>query len=68
MEDLAIQLANTAAGDAPNEMLGRMRNKFPTCTLAIFEISTERWARISPDLARLVSFSTPKDLADSADA
>jgi phosphohistidine phosphatase len=68
MEDLAIQLASKLAGDAPNEMLWRMRNKFPTCALATFEVSTERWARVGPDLARLVSFSTPKDLADSADA
>jgi phosphohistidine phosphatase len=59
MEELAIQLANKVASDA----LYRMRTKFPTCALATFEISTDSWARVSPDLARLVSFSTPKDPA-----
>ena len=64
VEELAVQLANKV----PSEPLHRMRGKFPTCALATFEISVESWSRLSPDLARLVGFSTPKDLADSADA
>ena len=64
IEELAIQLANKVASDA----LRRMNGDFPTCALATFEISTDTWGRTSPDLARLVAFSTPKDLADSADA
>jgi len=64
MEEFCIQLANKV----PSEALYRMRNKFPTCSLATFEISLDSWARLSADLARLVSFSTPKDLADSSDA
>jgi len=64
MEELASQLANKVASDA----LRRMKSDFPTCALATFEISIDTWARTIPDLARLVAFSTPKDLADSADA
>ena len=65
MGELAIQLADKVASNAPSEALRRMRTKFPTCAFAIFEISTDSWARVSPDLVRLVSFSTPKDLANS---
>lgn len=66
--DLAAQLAHQTPGAAPSEMLRRLRLKFPTCALATFEISAENWADAGPDLARLIAFATPKDLADKADA
>jgi phosphohistidine phosphatase len=59
MEELAIQLSNRV----PSEPLRRMQTKFPTCALATFQISIDKWARASADLSRLTAFSVPKDLA-----
>lgn len=62
IEDLAIQLTGNVASEAAR----RMNRNFPTCGLAVFELSVERWARVSPDFARLVAYYGPKDLADDA--
>ena len=56
LEEFALKLA----GDA----LRRMQKKFPTCALAVFDLSIDHWARASPDFARLIAYFTPKDLAD----
>ena len=62
IENLAIELNRNVASEAAR----RMYKKFPTCGLAVFELSIERWSRVSPDLARLVAYFGPKDLADDA--
>ncbi len=60
LEEFALKLAGHVAGDA----LRRMQKKFPTCALAVFDLSIDHWARASPDFARLIAYFTPKDLAD----
>ena len=62
--DLAAQFAQKTPGEA----LNRLRNTFPTCALATFEIAAENWANVGPDLGRLITFATPKDLAKKTDA
>jgi len=42
-------------------MLDRMRAKFPTGAVAVFE-SPEAWDQLSPGLARMACFVTPRDL------
>jgi phosphohistidine phosphatase len=64
IEELAIQLAH----NVPSDPLRRMQKKYPTCALATFEVSANSWMRVSADLARLISFSTPKDLAEGRGA
>lgn len=64
MEEFAALLANKV----PSPAFYRMRDNFATCALASFEISVESWAEFDPARARLISFSTPNDLADNADA
>lgn len=60
IEELAHQLAH----GVPSEPLRRMQKNFATCALATFEISVNTWPRVAAELAKLVAFSTPKDLAD----
>ncbi len=67
--ELALTLAATsrpahvgAASDAaPPAMLDRMRAKFPTAAIAVFEF-TGNWDQLGPGTARLTCFVTPRDL------
>jgi phosphohistidine phosphatase len=67
--ELAVTLAapappgeTGAAGDAAEPaMVGRMRAKFPTAAVAVFEF-TGRWDQLAPGLARLIRFATPREL------
>jgi phosphohistidine phosphatase len=59
------QLALMLAGAAPPAWLGRMRAKFPTAAIAVFEV-TGNWDQLGPETARLTRFVTPRDLAASA--
>ncbi|HUC27246.1 MAG TPA: histidine phosphatase family protein [Streptosporangiaceae bacterium] len=68
--ELAIALAAAspavlAPGDraAPRTVLDRMRAKFPTGAVAVFE-SSEDWSQLSPGLTRMACFVTPRDLVD----
>jgi phosphohistidine phosphatase len=57
MQDLAIELAgNDAAAGAV-----RLREKFPTCALAVFDVQGA-WRDLTPERARLASFVVPKEL------
>jgi phosphohistidine phosphatase len=64
LEELALQLSNRV----PSEPFRRMQKKFPTCALAVFEVSVDVWGRLTPDLCRLSAYYTPKDLADGTAA
>lgn len=55
MEDVAQVLAPT--GDA--EALERLREKYPTCGLAVLEFDGPRWTGAGPGAGRLVAFHTP---------
>lgn len=57
MEDLALQLSSNA--DTPDRQ--RMATKFPTCSLAIFEMSAP-WPELDARNAQLTGFITPQML------
>jgi phosphohistidine phosphatase len=56
--------AGTRNDAAPTAMLDRMRAKFPTAGIAVFECAVD-WAQFTPERARLVCFVTPRELSDS---
>jgi phosphohistidine phosphatase len=72
--ELALALAATtptahpgAVSDAtPPDMRDRMRAKFPTAAIAVFEITGD-WDQLSPRSARLTRFVTPRDLTAPAE-
>jgi phosphohistidine phosphatase len=69
MPELALMLAAAnpparpdAVSDAvPPDALDRMRTKFPTAAIAVFEV-TGNWDQLGPGTARLTCFVTPRDL------
>lgn len=69
LPELACTLAEAASkpgagagdGGASAEMLDRMRVKFPTAAVAVFECAGD-WARLRPERTRLVRFVTPREL------
>ena len=73
LPELALALAATtpaahprASGDAaPPDMLDRMRAKFPTAAIAVFEFPGN-WDQLGPGKARMADFVTPRDLAGKA--
>ena len=66
IEEFALTLADTGA-DADSveggrtDALDRMRGKFPTAAIAVFEWSGG-WDQLFPGVARLARFVTPRDL------
>jgi phosphohistidine phosphatase len=67
---LAAADAEAGAGPvndaAPAVMLDRMRAKFPTAAIAVFEYSGG-WEQLAPERARLACFVTPRELRRPAD-
>jgi phosphohistidine phosphatase len=55
-------LATWLSGQDRTEAAGRLREKFPTGALAVFE-TEKTWRDLAPGGTRLVSFQTPRDLA-----
>lgn len=58
-ETLAAQLAGPASKKKP---LGRLRKKFPTAALAVFEFDGADWATLVPKECRLADFVVARDL------
>ncbi|MGH2636126.1 MAG: SixA phosphatase family protein [Actinomycetota bacterium] len=58
MQDLAIELVGPDLG----EPAVRVREKFPTGALAVFEIDGA-WGDVAPGRARLATFTVPRELA-----
>lgn len=58
MHDLAIDLTGNATGADAR----RLRERFPTAAVAVFEIDGE-WRGLAPGAARLTSFVVPRELA-----
>jgi phosphohistidine phosphatase len=53
--------AGAENGAASAAMLDRMRVKFPTAAVAVFECAWD-WARLGPERTRLVCFVAPREL------
>lgn len=58
MQDLAVDLA----GDQPGDDADRLRAKFPTAALAVFEVDGS-WSELAAERSRLVSLVVPKELS-----
>lgn len=59
LENLALRLAG---GEGGSPDLERLRDKFPTCALAVIALDAERWADTGPAVTRLEAFLRPKDV------
>jgi phosphohistidine phosphatase len=57
LQDLATMLASRG------QVLGRLREKYPTCALATLDVGSEAWSKLQPGGAELVGLVTPNDLA-----
>jgi phosphohistidine phosphatase len=72
--ELALTLAaapspaylSAVSDTVPPATLERMRAKFPTAAIAVFEV-TGNWDQLGPETARLTCFVTPRDLAAAAE-
>jgi phosphohistidine phosphatase len=58
VQDLAVELA----GPDPGSEAGRLRERFPTGAVAVFELDGD-WRGLGPGRGRLVSFTVPRELA-----
>ena len=58
MEDLATLLMKDEGGKAGR----RLRQKFPTSGIAVLSLPVEDWTIVTPRIATLVDFVTPKSL------
>ncbi len=58
LHDFANRLARLSRD--PNAKL--IASKFPTCALACYELAITQWRQAGPDVAQLMSYTTPKDL------
>jgi phosphohistidine phosphatase len=70
IQDLALTLAAPTpaaylSDAAPPDALDRMRAKFPTAAIAVFEFAGN-WDQLGPGTALLTRFVTPRDLAGTA--
>ncbi|MFN3688990.1 SixA phosphatase family protein [Salinarimonas sp.] len=62
MEDLAMGLV----GHGDRYAFARLREKYPTCGLAVIDLAAERWSEAVPREGRLDRFVTPKSLPEDA--
>jgi phosphohistidine phosphatase len=60
----AVALMLVASGDV--ETRERLREKMPTCGLAIIDFAFDDWKKLHPQSGRLERFVTPKSLAAAA--
>ena len=60
MEELALELARRG----PKDDMRRLEEKFPTCSLAIFESDVVQWSDVSRKTSQLIDFYTPHDFDD----
>jgi len=51
-------------GHGDRYALARMREKFPTCALAVLDVQSQDWAAFKKGAARLDRFVTPKSLSN----
>jgi phosphohistidine phosphatase len=55
-------LAEMLAGHGPAGLLGALRDKYPTGSLAVLQMPAERWSDLSTGSAELRAFVRPRDL------
>ena len=55
-------LANYLAASGDKHAIHRLREKFPTAGLAVFDVDANSWSKL--ERAKLIDFVTPKDIDD----
>lgn len=63
MEDLANRLCRKPRSKAEAERRELLREKFPTCALAVLDFDCDAWSKLEPGTGALTDFLRPKDLA-----
>lgn len=61
-EDLARALVKKPEDPAARAMVAELREKFPTCALAVIDFDIESWGSLSPSTGELHDFIRPKAL------
>ena len=64
MEDIADRLSRKPQSKAEAEHRAAMRDKFPTCALAVLDFDAAAWSAIEPGTGLLSDFLRPRDLSD----
>ncbi|HEY2068875.1 MAG TPA: histidine phosphatase family protein [Rhizomicrobium sp.] len=62
LEDCALELARKPVGRDEAKQLETMREKFPTCTLAVLDFDIAEWSEMEAGGGALVEFVRPRDL------
>jgi phosphohistidine phosphatase len=62
LEDCALILARKHGSESERASLNGLRDKFPTCALAVLEFSIAHWRDVEPGTGMLVDFIRPSDL------
>jgi len=63
MEDCASRLAHKPQSREEAKRLETLRDKFPTCALAVFEFDAESWKDVDAGAGALTHYLRPKDIA-----
>jgi phosphohistidine phosphatase len=56
------ELAERLFGDGDSAGLSKLRGKFPTGGLALYQFDVDRWEELLPGIGRLTDFVVPRDL------
>jgi phosphohistidine phosphatase len=62
LEDSAAQLTRKSTAQDERAVLEQMRDKFPTCALAVLEFGIAHWRDVVPGAGALADFIRPRDL------
>ncbi|HXL99095.1 MAG TPA: histidine phosphatase family protein [Rhizomicrobium sp.] len=62
IEECAAELARKSAMDDEAARLDNLRQKYPTCALAVLEFEIAGWKELAPSSGVLAAFVRPKDL------
>jgi phosphohistidine phosphatase len=62
LEDCAAQLTRKPVTQDERAVLEQMRDKFPTCALAVLEFDVNHWRDVEPAAGALFDFIRPRDL------
>lgn len=64
IEECAAELTRKPASKEEAARLETLREKFPTCALAVLEFDIAEWSALTPGTGALVEFVRPKDVDD----
>jgi len=64
IEDLATRLASERQSAKGEEALDKIRRKYPTCALTVFQLPIDNWIDLSLASGTLLEFLTPSSLED----